>query len=369
MDEEIDLRPYIELLIRRWYLIIGAAVLGGLLALGATSLQDRVYQATSLIAVTQDRLIARFDPRLDTSDEPQPVRILPELATSDDLIAELLVAIAPPLEDIDTITSLRRLLEADPGSDPSLIRLMTTHPDPVDAARVSNQWAAILVQRANELFGDGDSEQLTFFQEQLSKAEEELSSGQASLIEFQGVNRQTIQKNKVDALNNTQRILLAEKRELNQLQSNIRDFKEQIDRLESHGLPSFAEQLTALVLQLRVFKATLELPLQLQLDGASSLSASSLDEHVTVLAELEETVISRRDEIETELTELEPQLLELQEELQESRAESNRLTLNRDVAQETYLSLARKVDEEKITANDMIRGIRLASEAAVPEWP
>ena len=369
MDEEIDLRPYIELLIKRWYFIIGAAVLGGLIAYGVTSLQQDVYEATALIAVTQDRLVARFDPRLDTSDEPQPVRILPELATSDDLISELLVTIAPPLEDIDTITSLRKLLEADPGSDPSLIRLMTTHSDPADAARVSNQWAAILVQRANELFGDGDSEQLTFFQEQLSKAEEELSSGQASLIEFQGVNRQTIQKNKVDALNNTQRILLAEKRELNQLQSNIRDFKEQIDRLESHGLPSFAEQLTALVLQLRVFKATLELPLQLQLDGASSLSASSLDEHVTVLAELEETVISRRDEIETELTELEPQLLELQEELQESRAESNRLTLNRDVAQETYLSLARKVDEEKITANDMIRGIRLASEAAVPEKP
>ena len=99
------------------------------------------------------------------------------------------------------------------------------------------------------------------------------------------------------------------------------------------------------------------------------MSETTLDELVVILGNLQETVTSRLISIETELVEVEPQLLDLQEALQKAQAEYNRLKLNRDVAQETYLSLARKVDEERITSGDMTRGIRLASSAAVPEEP
>ena len=107
----------------------------------------------------------------------------------------------------------------------------------------------------------------------------------------------------------------------------------------------------------------------MQLDGISGFSGTTVDEQVVILDDLQETVTSRLVIVETELVEMEPQLLELQEDLQEAEAEYNRLQLNRDVAQETYRSLARKVDEERITSNDMTRGIRLASNAAVPERP
>ncbi len=38
LEEEIDLRPYIEALLRNWKWIIGAAILAALVALGATFL-------------------------------------------------------------------------------------------------------------------------------------------------------------------------------------------------------------------------------------------------------------------------------------------------------------------------------------------
>lgn len=367
MDEEIDLRPYIELLIRRWYIIVGAAVLAGLITFGVISLQDKVYQATSLIAVTQDRLVARFDPRLDTSEEPQPLKVLPELATSDDLLRELKNTLEPPLDDVDTIAGFRGLLEASPGDDPSLIRLTAKHTDPADAARISNQWAAVFVIKANELFGDGDGEQLNFFEDQRTQAEQELTAAESALIEFQGINRQTIHGNKVNALSLLQQTLLEEQRELRQLESSVQYLRDQIADSGDGNSASFADQLTALVLQLRVFNPAMGLPFQLQLDGASGLSSISLDEQTATLMDLQKTVTSRLAAIGTELTEMEPQLLELQQVLQETLSENNRLQMNRNIAQETYQSLARKVDEEGITSDDMTRGIRLASNAAVPE--
>jgi len=66
---------------------------------------------------------------------------------------------------------------------------------------------------------------------------------------------------------------------------------------------------------------------------------------------------------------LEPQILALQQQLQESQAEEDRLTRARDVARETYLTLARKVEEVRIAAEDTSGEVRLASHAAVPRKP
>ena len=52
MEEEIDLRPYIEALISKWYWIVGAAVVAGVVAFIVTSMLPPSYEATALVAVT-----------------------------------------------------------------------------------------------------------------------------------------------------------------------------------------------------------------------------------------------------------------------------------------------------------------------------
>ncbi|MCX7856097.1 MAG: hypothetical protein N2556_09060, partial [Anaerolineae bacterium] len=60
----------------------------------------------------------------------------------------------------------------------------------------------------------------------------------------------------------------------------------------------------------------------------------------------------------------------LQQELQELRTERDQLTRARDVARETYMTLARKVEEARIAAEDASTGeVRLASQALPPEKP
>ncbi|NCF68576.1 MAG: lipopolysaccharide biosynthesis protein, partial [Chloroflexi bacterium] len=53
MEEEIDLRPYVEALLRNWKWIIGAGILAALIALGFSFLMPSTYEATALVAVSE----------------------------------------------------------------------------------------------------------------------------------------------------------------------------------------------------------------------------------------------------------------------------------------------------------------------------
>ena len=84
MEEEIDLRPYIEALISKWYWIVGAAVVAGIVAFIVSSMLPPSYEATALVAVTQPTEIVEFDARIRSVDETQPLKAYPEIAMSDE---------------------------------------------------------------------------------------------------------------------------------------------------------------------------------------------------------------------------------------------------------------------------------------------
>ena len=72
MEEEIDLRQYVEVLIRHWGWIAGLALVAAAAALGVSFLIPPTYEATALVAVTEPRYVMRFDPRFETVNSVQP---------------------------------------------------------------------------------------------------------------------------------------------------------------------------------------------------------------------------------------------------------------------------------------------------------
>ena len=96
MEEEIDLRQYVEVLIRSWGWIAGLALVAAAAALGVSFLIPPTYEATALVAVTEPRYVMRFDPRFETVNSVQPAyQAYPELAASDDLLQDLLASLSP----------------------------------------------------------------------------------------------------------------------------------------------------------------------------------------------------------------------------------------------------------------------------------
>ena len=139
---------------------------------------------------------------------------------------------------------------------------------------------------------------------------------------------------------------------------------------------SFADSLTALLLQIRAFNTRVAVaenqistPIELRIDNIESLSSKSSVEQIAFLDELVTTLQAKSDEIEAQLAELEPQMLALQQGLQQFTAEKDRLIRSQQLASETYLTLARKLDEARIAAQEENGALQVGSYAAVPESP
>jgi len=392
MEEEIDLREYVQVLVRSWKWVVGLAVLAAVAALGVSFLIPPTYEATALVAVTEPRYVMRFDPRFETVNNVQLVyKAYPELATSDDLLQDLLVRLDPLPEGVETYRNLRNMSQAEQGADPSMVRLAVRSQEPEEAARVANVWAELFVTRANEIYGTQGEDQVQFFEGQLERAQAELAAAEQALVAFQARNQGAVLEAQLASAQQNLQDYLVEQREIERATRNARALRGSVADMPTDELVSAGDDLAALLLQIQAFDVHASRPAQVSESGRSAsygaesqarpslwlqVSDSALlssertaGELAVFLDGLVATLGARGEQIEAQVAALEPQILGLQQRLQEVQTEEDRLTRARDVARETYLTLARKVEEVRIAAEDTSGEVRLASRAAVPEVP
>jgi uncharacterized protein involved in exopolysaccharide biosynthesis len=372
LEEEIDLRPYIEAVVKNWKWVVGAAVIAGVTAFIVSLLLRPNYEATALAAVTEPGAVVEFDPRIRSVDDGQPLKAYPEIALSDELMLLLLAEIKETTPDITSIEDLRKMLDASAGADDSLLRLTVTYHDPEQTAGIANRWAELFVTRVNEIYGNTGGDQLAFFEAQLADAETELTATEQALIEFQARNRAVILGNRLDALQQAQANQLEKQQQIASILQDTTSLLEQLEQGEA-AEAGYSDQLTALLLQVRAFGGSGDgentaVPWQIQVD-TSQLERVGREEQIAGLTGLHAALVAQLAGINAALEELEPQILEIQQQKQEVDTEASRLTRTQTVAEETYTALARKVEEERITSQDTGSGVKLVGRTAVPEEP
>jgi uncharacterized protein involved in exopolysaccharide biosynthesis len=380
MVEEIDLRSYIAVLRRYWIWILGLALVSVVTAFLLTSFRPATYEASSVVIVTQPRYRMEFDPRFATAQNWKPAYdAYPTLATSDDVLQSVVESYTPVAEVVRStwgLPALRAMVEAHTGGDASLLILRLRSPSPLDAAGIANAWASTVVDAGHKLFGDGFQD-VAFFQEQLSQAAGALASADAALVEFEAQNQAGIVTAELESLLQAQTDHLYAQRAIASIIQDIQGLRGQLAAKPKGEVTSYADGLTALLLQIKAFNTQvtsseeqqIATPLELRIDSSESLTNKSAAEQVEFLDALVVTLQNKSDEIEIRLAELEPEMLALQGELQRLTAERDGLALNQQLASETYLTLARKVDEARIAAQEENGTLRVGSQAAVPESP
>ncbi|MGC9334388.1 MAG: GumC family protein [Anaerolineae bacterium] len=371
MEEEIDLRVYVEVLLRHWMWILGLAVGAAAVAVVISLLLPPVYEASAVVLVTEPRYQMEFDSRFSTEQAQPAYKAFPTLATSDGVLGQVVEAYVPPPEaglDKWTLSTLSGMAEASSGGDPSLVLLKVTSRFPGMAADLANRWAEVLVETGNEVYGESQGD-LTFFEKQLDQAQEALASAEAALIEFESRNQSSTVRAQLDSLRRAQADYLADQRDIAHLLQNIQGLRQQLAGQPLGRSASLADSLTVLLLQIKAFNAQASTPLQLQVESADAFSDQTPSEQIALLDNLVVTLENKSAEIDTRLSELEPQILALQAELQTIDTEGNRLTRARDLARETYVTLARKVDEIRIAVQEESGTLQVGSYAAVPEKP
>jgi len=365
--EEFDLRPFVELLLQHWKFIVGTAVIFAIATLIISQFMQPEYQATALLVETAPQDDMQFDPRIVSADSESGDRTHAyiSIATSDDALQQLLDTVDPPLEDAATLNYIRTIVHAESNKDSQIVELSVTYNDSKRAAEVVNIWAEQFVVDVNAIYSQQGDEQLTFFEEQLAQVRISQKGAEQELINFQSRNVASTISNELNALNTAQSRYLAEENSLILLMGNITNFRNQLSE-QSEPL-SVADQLTALSLQTQLFNTESGFPMQLQMDAESLLGETDRNTQINRLDALLTTIDYQQGQITDALVALAPQILKLQEEKQILATERDGLNQEKSILDETVITLARKIEEERITSQNTSSGVRLVSKAAVPE--
>ncbi|HUX77877.1 MAG TPA: Wzz/FepE/Etk N-terminal domain-containing protein [Anaerolineae bacterium] len=380
MEEEIDLRAYVAVLIRYWKWIAGLALVAAVAAFVVSLLLPSAYEASAVVIITEPRYQMQFDPRFKTADQWTPAyNAFPTLATSDGVLRSVLDAYAPsPEAGIEEwkLRTLSGMVEATSEGDPSLVVLRARSRSPEDAAAIANLWADALVKRGNDIYSDREDD-VEFFQEQVAQAGQALDDADAALVEFEARSQASTVDAQLESLRQAQADYLADQRAIAYIVQDIQGLRAQLVQQPGDRPVSLADDLTALLLQIKAFNllqvealdAQASTSIQLQISSGGSFSDKSPAEQVAFLDDLVDTLEAKSSKIDGRLAELEPQMLALQRRLQEIAAESDRLTSARDLTSETYKTLARKLEEARIAAREENGVLQVGSYAAVPEKP
>jgi uncharacterized protein involved in exopolysaccharide biosynthesis len=371
MEDEIDLREYLDVLARRWKWIVALTVLAVVTAAVVSFLVlDPTYETAALVLITRPRYQLRFDPRVETlSDIETASKAYPRLAMSDDLLRQVLEVLDPPLpEDERTLQTLRGKVNASAGADPSLLELNVSNGVAERAAQIANTWAEQYVDYVNELYGRR-TEDVVFFTEQLDVASNALEVSEQALVEYEARSQQSILKARLAAKQEAFSNYLGSQHELVVVIENAQVLRRQLEKQPASAPTSLGDDVAALLLEIQALSRNDELPLQLQVSGGGSLSNRTAEEQANLLSDLIAALEERLVEITAQEEQLSAEILPLQEAHQKATIEKEQLSREWETARGTYTTLANKVEEARIAAQDETGEVRLASEASVPTSP
>ena len=367
MDQDIDLREYIAVLLKYKFWIAGLAIGAAVVALVVSLLLPPTYQATTLVAVTKPKYEMQIDPRFQLvgCNALPPYKAYPLLAMGDELldalIADMGAGLAPELRTVET---LRARLEAKNGADPSIVQLSARDGDPQLAAAMANRWAERFVEAANDLYAPSKDQQ-AFYEQQQAEAEVRLAHAERELIDFQSRNQASILSAQLDDKRATLGAYLGVARSISLIVQDAHSLRDRMRTQDDGSAASSSDELTTLLLQIDALSRT-ELPIQLQVSVQQDLGGKTVGDQVAFLDSLIQVLEGRQVVLAREAQALEPDMLALQEQLAAVQIQEERLRTAKELARDTHVTLSRKVTEARIAAQDTMGDVRLASLATPP---
>lgn len=425
MSEEIDLRPYVRLLVSRWQWIGGGVFVAALVALMSSVLLPKAYQAEAIVSIVRSRTDVTFDERIRTmledelairSDAGARQEGLVALVTSDEVARQVAAEVGPRLKPSErSITALLGRVTAQ--SKGNLIIIKVRHADAAMAALIANQWAQVYERHVNELYGmnrggnvEAVATQVSLARESYERAqgqveafiadnsiaslEGEISSRQALLDSYE-LARNAIQTTPIDLqVDNSSQVLANHYQDLQQVERWLmaaRALRDQVASDTGSKAADLSNLLALVFLRGQVFGGAgpVELQVDLDADTAEGVRVADVDALIEVLEarreatqvqietlaaglvdrDVVELVIESDHPLNTRIAELNRELLALHGELESQTSRQRELEQARDLAWETYQVLLEKQIEEEVAAQTPGTEVRLASPAVTPDTP
>jgi capsular polysaccharide biosynthesis protein len=157
MEEEVDLRGYISVLLRHWKIIVSitviAVIIGGLLSF----LPSRSYEAKSGVVITKAKIVSvpEYGTALDEDVFALDIKqeTLIALIKSSGVASQVVEQLGDRLEPGERgLASLLSKVQVKNQGD--FIEITVKDPDPEKAADIANAWAESYASYVNGLYSD-----------------------------------------------------------------------------------------------------------------------------------------------------------------------------------------------------------------------
>jgi succinoglycan biosynthesis transport protein ExoP len=375
MEEEIDLREYIEVMVRRWKWIAGVTLVAVVTAaIVSFFLLAPVYEAKAGVVIVKSRSEIAFEPKYRTLTEEDIAsrrKALEALVKSNSVAAKVIDDLGASLNPEEReVGALPNMVETEVNGD--LISIKVKGKDPQKITAIANAWGEVYETYVNRLYS-GSVQSPANIQAQVVEAESSYQKAEDALAQFTGDNRIETLTQEIGAKQNTLADYYATKRQLDRLIADARALRDQLYQEASPSPTGTGNSLSIVLLQASAFTLlSPELPVQLQLafDESDDLR-SNAEEQVQDLNALLSILETRREEVQALINEgaLQQEILQLQGQLEREEARKQELTSARDLAWETYDTLARKEAEVGVASQVTDTEVRFAVPAVEPKNP
>ncbi|MBM4465159.1 MAG: hypothetical protein FJ014_06360 [Chloroflexi bacterium] len=373
MEEEIDLREYINVIVRRWKWIAGITLVAVITAAIVSFLVlPPVYQAKAGVVIVKSRSEIAFEPKYRTLTEEDIAsrrKALEALVRSSSVAAEVIDKLGSTLQPEEReVEALLDIVETTSNGD--LIGIKVEGKDPSKIAAIANAWGEAYERYVNELYG-GRIQSPEDIQPQVAEARSSYKETEEALARFMGDNQIEALSREIGAKQNTLADYYSTTQMLDRLIADATALRDQLRQGASSARTG--NSLSILLLQASSFTLLSPgLPVQLQLSfDEQSILESSVEEQVQELDVLLSVLEARLAGVQARIDEraLQQEILQLQEQLEREQARMRELTQARDLAWETYNTLARKEAEVGVASQATDTEVRFAVRAVEPKEP
>lgn len=390
MDDDVDIRRYVGILAKRWTTVRDAVILATVAALAVTlmpvSSSPTTYEALARLTVAKSMMQVALDDNIKTLSPEQAAATQPSSANRRNTLAALVKSPSLAEEVVQRLgdrlpiemrsaDALVDMVEGRARKDADLIDIAARGTDPTLVVEIANAWASAYERQANSLyFGQSDLD--TQLDDQLASARQEYEKASEALATFSGNNR----------IVDLTLLIQDRKAHLSDIYGTRAKLQQVLDRarlLRSVQSESGADDGATLLL-LKAQLASLDraqssssqaatdppaagVELQVATSAPSDSSSGELDAFIASLenrlAEFDEAIDERSDQLLSGATgsvgrsaigatidRLNREIVELEAALDRENRQRQDLTLARDLAWQTYSSLATKVEEMDLAA-------------------
>lgn len=406
-DDEIDLRQYLEVLMRWWREIIVVTTLAVIFAIIAilamrTALPLQ-YVTNAEVAIVRTISDVNFDERFRTSEEELGTdtgsrsarrSALLGLVTTGTVARGVIDDIGTILDENEQIAAnllqmvkAEAVLQAGSRTDSDLIRIVVTADEPEKAAAIADAWARNYVHAVNAIYSQVPDEVLASIQTELTDAENAYLTAQQTLEEFVATNRidelnavVTVLQQQVSQEVSLQQALLAQWQKAQERLNIAETLYDQVEvggegavrsaipALQTLKISTYGMSSDQLQIEMRDFP---ELTVEAMLTDIAGIQ-SSLEAQIQ---ETEAQIAANSNQMRSDTAESEAfqsllqELRETKATLEAEQARQRQLNQQRDLNWETFRTLSNKVAELNLTRAAASSEVRFGSEAVAPAEP